>query len=271
MKANDVISNLIKLYHENKLSHAYLIETNNVDNCYNDLMLLVKNMSCPLKYENNCENCNICHLVDNNIFPNLKIIEPEGLSIKKDAIENLKSTFLSVPIYGKNNIYIIKYPEKLNPTAFNRLLKFLEEPEDNIVGFYLTINKDKVAPTILSRCEIIKMMYDNEIDFQNNGKYDEMLTLANQYVSLIESKNQGIVEFNNFKLFPMIQTREAVVSLFKIIYTIYEKRLSENNNKTLLIQKLKLINKYLDRLNYNVNTNLLINSFGLEMSDLNEL
>ena len=45
----------------------------------------------------------------------------------------------------------------MNDTSFNKMLKFLEEPEDNILGFYITRNKDSVANTIVSRCELIKM------------------------------------------------------------------------------------------------------------------
>lgn len=37
-----VLENFVKYYHENKLSHAYLIETNNLENCFNDLLVVIK-------------------------------------------------------------------------------------------------------------------------------------------------------------------------------------------------------------------------------------
>ena len=49
----------------------------------------------------------------------------------------------------------------MNDTASNKLLKTIEEPSENIIGFLLTSNIDIILPTIKSRCEILSAKYDS--------------------------------------------------------------------------------------------------------------
>ena len=124
MEAKEVVKNLIDLYREKKLAHAYLIETNNITKCYEDIKVIIKNINCFHEYKENCSECNLCHLIDENTLPSFITIEPDGKNIKKESIEFLKNAFSKVPIYTENNIYVIKYAEKMNGTAFNKMLKF---------------------------------------------------------------------------------------------------------------------------------------------------
>ena len=107
MKLNEVFNQLENLYHEQKIAHAYLIETNNTDACYSELLRLIKKIVCPNEYKEKCNKCNICHLIDLNNLPSLITVEPEENTIKKDQIEMVKNAFANKPIYTKENIYII--------------------------------------------------------------------------------------------------------------------------------------------------------------------
>ena len=75
---------LVNLYHENKLSHAYLLVTNNIDYCFRDLKLAIKQIDCNEEYKENCTKCNICNLIDQNYLPSLIVIESDGKNIKKE-------------------------------------------------------------------------------------------------------------------------------------------------------------------------------------------
>ena len=179
------LNDLVNYYHENKLSHAYLIETNNINNCFSDLKVVVQKIFCPNTYKKNCNECNICNLINQNYLPSLKIIEPDGSSIKKEQILALKRAFSSVPIYTKNNIYIIKNAEKMTESSANTMLKFLEEPEDNLLGFFITNNINNVINTVKSRCEIIKLYYDdNDLNFKtlNSEKYINYFNIVSNYI-----------------------------------------------------------------------------------------
>ena len=60
--AVNIFDKLNKEIDNNKLSHAYLIETNNCDACLNDLKAIIKRICCQNEYSNNCDKCNICHV-----------------------------------------------------------------------------------------------------------------------------------------------------------------------------------------------------------------
>ena len=54
----NVLENLVKYYHENKISHAYLIETNNLEKCYLDLLEVIKQIFCQNEYNKEAYECN---------------------------------------------------------------------------------------------------------------------------------------------------------------------------------------------------------------------
>lgn len=270
---HEVINHLYNVYRENKFSHAYLIETNNLDKCLKDIKHLIKLICCKDDYNEKCTKCNMCHLIDSNLLPSLKIIEPDGKYIKKEPIDELKSAFSLMPAFTDNNIYIIVSPEKMNDTAYNKMLKFVEEPEKNIIGFYITNNKNSVPATIISRLEGVKIYYEEDNQINNlltNEKYNELLTLANELINNFENKKENELWFFEKNITKSISTREEVVSFLKIIYTMYENEFKTASviKKNILIKQLNVINKYIKQLSYNVNLSLLINSFCIEMGEL---
>lgn len=273
MEADVVVNNLIKLYHEKKLAHAYLIETNNVTKCYEDVKKIIKGISCKTKWQEDCTKCNLCHLIDENNLPSLITIEPDGKNIKKDAIENLKQIFSTIPIYTDNNIYIIKYPEKMNDTAYNKMLKFLEEPEENIIGFFISENRDNVANTIVSRCELVKITYTDNLKSDVLGidkeQYESYYALAKTYSDKIQKKDIDLVWYNNSILLKQIPTRADIIIFLKILFNIFIDKINEfDGNRKINYEYTKVIAKYLEQLNYNVNISLLMDSFVIEMGDV---
>ena len=151
------IGNIIK---DNKLSHAYLIEVSNYDLDYKCVLDFVKTILCghnSFFNENESKNCNVCKQVDENCYVDLKIIEPDGNFIKKQQLLDLKNEFQNKSLLGNKKIYIIKEAEKLNAASANTMLKFLEEPEDDIIAILLTSNRYKIIDTIISRCQILTL------------------------------------------------------------------------------------------------------------------
>lgn len=268
----EVFNNLLTLFRENKLAHAYLFETKDVEECYKELIIFIKKLLCSTEYAEKCDKCEICHLIDEGNIPSIITVEPDGKSIKTDAINNLKKAFSVMPVYIPYNIYIIKYPEKMNDTAFNKMLKFLEEPEDNILGFYITYNKDSVASTIVSRCELIKLT-DTTSSNQGNlsdEEYELCNSLAKEYYQKLESSAQDITWYNSTVILKELTSQEQIVCLLKLIYNTYGTKFHENKD-FIIIKKLKIIEKYLSELNYNMNTSLLLDSFALEMGEVDGL
>ena len=107
MTESQVYQELIKHFHENKLAHAFLVETNDVDKSYLAILQFLKVINCPSDYKENCQECNLCHLIDNGNLPSLIVVEPDGNTIKKEQVMEIKKMFQTKPIFSKYNMYII--------------------------------------------------------------------------------------------------------------------------------------------------------------------
>lgn len=263
MHIDNIIEKLKGIYHEQKLAHAYLFETNDVEQLSKDLMDLVKYIMCPKNnYQNECNACNICHLIENNSLPSFIIIEPIEKTINKESITYLKDKFSKKSQYTSSNVYMIKYPEKMNATSFNKLLKFLEEPEENIYGFLITENASKVANTIVSRCEVIKILYKNEV----NEIDENIKQIANKYIEIITNAPKEIFWYNITQLSPTLDSTTVPIFL-KIIFLHYKEQIFKEKNALI---KLNILKKYLNEANYNINIDLMLNSLSIELGDQNE-
>ncbi len=279
---NNNLSEIYNQYREKKLAHAYLIETNNSTRLLDDLKKLIKAINCPNEYKEHCQSCNLCNLITKDNLPSIITIEPEGASIKKNQIETLKLSFETKPIYSKYNVYIIKNAEKLNSSSANAMLKFVEEPTAGILGFFITNNKDVIIPTIKSRCQIIVVNYENDNLLEklniSENELNNYKTLIQEYLKQIESNNF----INNKELIlSKYKERTEIETMFKIIFEIYYniflKSLSKpynnelidnfenDNQKEEIFSKLNIVSKILQELSYNVNIELLLDKFVLEM------
>ena len=282
MFLNNNLSEIYEKYREKKLAHAYLIETNNIPKLIEDLKELIKAINCPEEYQETCQKCNLCNLITKNNLPSLVVIEPDGTSIKKSQIEELKIAFETKPIYSKYNTYIIKNAEKLNSSSANAMLKFIEEPTDGIIGFFLTTNKDIIIPTIKSRCQSLVVMYESNNLLEKYNLTEE--ELENYLITIKDYLNQiEMGAFINHKdlILSKYPDRKQIETLFKLIFDTYYNAFLKNLNKPYqeklilsynidekneeIIPKLNIINKFLQDLSYNVNIELLLDKFLIEM------
>ncbi|MCX7907988.1 MAG: DNA polymerase III subunit gamma/tau [Ignavibacteria bacterium] len=98
---------------------------------------------------NKCESC--ISILDGR---SLDVIEIDGASNNSvDDVRNLRENAKYPPILGKYKIYIIDEVHMLSTSAFNALLKILEEPPKHLIFIFATTEPHKVIPTILSRCQ----------------------------------------------------------------------------------------------------------------------
>lgn len=266
MDINTVFLELINIYHENKLAHAYLIETNNVDKCLLELKEVIKEIFKDVP--------NINTLIDNNSLPSLIIINPSDKTIKKDDIEFLQKSFSLSSMYTDKSIYIIVNPEKMNSSAYNKMLKFLEEPEENILGFFITNSKENIASTIISRCEVIKVNYQNiliEEKFKlSKDEYEKYYNAAQDYVNNIELDNLNIVLYNNSVVLKNFKDRNEIITLLKIVNQIYYSAFHSDKPFPNNFEKLQIISKYLYEGQYNLNINLMLDALAIELGVLND-
>ena len=297
-----VYKTLINAVKKNKFSHAYLFETHGYSKALDLVLSFVKYILCPNNYSNTdcCNDCPICKNIDENNYIELKIIRPDGLWIKKEQLTDLQQEFSKKAITGNKKIYIITEADKLNPASANSILKFLEEPEENIVAILIVENKYQLLDTIVSRCQIISLL-NNPLE-NLNTTYEKISNVINNE-NIDEEKLDKIVGFVNYyekhrldtilntqKLWHQyFQDKEIISDAFEIIslyymdavnlacgyhlniFDKYETNLKEiinKNNIDRLIEKINVILKLKDLIKYNVNASLLMDKLILELEEV---
>ena len=144
------LSNAIE---SDRISHAYLFTGPRGTGKTSTARIFAKSLNCEkgptVSPCNECENCkNIT-----NAIP-IDVIEIDAASNRSvsDAEEIIQNVAMS-PVHSRYKIYIIDEVHMLTTTAFNALLKTLEEPPANVIFILATTEVHKVLDTIKSRCQ----------------------------------------------------------------------------------------------------------------------
>ncbi|MEG1596935.1 MAG: hypothetical protein RR359_01510 [Bacilli bacterium] len=199
----------------NKISHAYLIETNGYIN-YKDLVIdFAKFLLCLEKNEE--EIANIVHLIDNNVYSDLKIVKAEGLSIKKEQIMDLLDDYSKKSNYGGKRIYIIDEAYKLNKSSSNSLLKFLEDPYENTIGIMIVENRYQVIDTIRSRCQLLSLKSNDLLDDKEEKQRENIVNFLLQLIDNAEITLLNIDEL----YFAYFTTKNDIVNSFNLLQLLY--------------------------------------------------
>ena len=170
---NTIIDKLNSIITNNKLTHAYLFEVNNYDDDFKVILNFVKMILSNMTYDEVINSdINYFKQIDDNKYIDLFIVEPDGNNIKKNQMIDLMTEFNDKSFLNNKRIYIIKECDKLNASSANTILKFLEEPNDNIIGILLTDNRYRVIDTVLSRCQIYS--FDNNDTLIGTEEYDDL-------------------------------------------------------------------------------------------------
>ena len=269
-----VLKDILKRYREGKLAHAFLLETNDTNKCYKDVLQLLKELNCPQEYSDDCDKeCNICRLINTDSLPSLITIVPEGQNIKKDQILSMMDKFSTKPVFTKYNMYVIRDADRFNSSSANTLLKFLEEPEENILGFFITNNKENVISTIRSRCQVFSCNYDTNI---MESLDEEILTDVKLYLNAIY-KNKEDILYNKTHMSGYYKERiqwekffNTMLYYLKDCYTsnrIDKIEMVKEVSKENLIKIVVEIETILKYIKSNGNIDLILDKFVIEMRE----
>ena len=145
----ETLSNQIK---NNQISHAYLFCGTRGTGKTSVAKIFAKAVNCE-KHENGspCNSCEICTNLSNASNFNIQEIDAasnNGVEYVRELRENVKYT----PVGCKYKVYIIDEVHMLSESAFNALLKTLEEPPPYAIFILATTEPHKIPETILSRC-----------------------------------------------------------------------------------------------------------------------
>ena len=130
---------LINAINNDKLSHAYLFETNNNPNSLDIIYSFVKEIMCPRN--TTCDKCSICSRIDNGNFLELKVINPDGLQIKKEQMSELQEEFSKVSLEINKKIFnrILEIEDKLAESTLSSEDKKFKQKFNNIIKIIICI------------------------------------------------------------------------------------------------------------------------------------
>ena len=144
---------LLNALENDRLPHALIFTGQRGTGKTSSARILAKSLRCP-NSENfiPCGTCSEC--VEISTGSSIDVVEIDGASNNGvDAIRELRDSIGYMPSSGNKKIYIIDEVHMLTTSAFNALLKTLEEPPDHIVFIMATTEIHKIPNTILSRCQ----------------------------------------------------------------------------------------------------------------------
>ncbi len=144
------LKNAVKTNH---VAHAFLFSGSRGVGKTSAARILAKCLNCDEgPTPEPCNDCSSCQEIDEG--RSLDVYEIDGASnTSVDDIRELRENIKYLPRPGKHRVYIIDEVHMLSKSAFNALLKTLEEPPDHVVFIFATTEPHKVPETIQSRCQ----------------------------------------------------------------------------------------------------------------------
>lgn len=172
----------------NRLHHAFLFSGPRGVGKTTTARILARVVNCKNSIDAEpCNQCDSCRAILEG--HSLDVIEIDGASNNSvDDIRTLRENAKYPPSLGKYKLYIIDEIHMLSTSAFNALLKILEEPPKHLIFIFATTEPHKVLPTIMSRCQ--------RFEFRRM----EIETIKNQIQKIAEAEGIQIDELSLFTI-----------------------------------------------------------------------
>ena len=138
---------------QDRIAHAYLFTGSRGTGKTTCAKILAKAVNCLHPVDGDpCNDCDVCRGIDSGSI--LDVVEIDAASNNGvDNIRDLREEVNFTPSVAKYRVYIIDEVHMLSSSAFNALLKTLEEPPAHVIFILATTEVQELPATILSRCQ----------------------------------------------------------------------------------------------------------------------
>ena len=237
---NHITKTLSNQVLKGEVSHAYLFSGSRGTGKTSVARIFARALNCgKTETGSPCYDCEICNALSDPT--NMDILEIDAASNNRvDEVREIREKVKFLPTNGKFKVYIIDEVHMLTDSAFNALLKTLEEPPAHVVFILGTTEPHKLPQTILSRClkfdfklispevlkkHLISVFNAEKINYEDlavdlivsaaQGSVRDMLSIADAVVSL----GGGVASYKN-ALSILGATNQT--KLFEIAEAIFE-------------------------------------------------
>jgi DNA polymerase-3 subunit delta' len=143
------------------LRHAYLITGPSGVGRRRLALRLAQALECPQPIAKGipCGTCRTCRQIDAMQYPDLTVLqaEKEGGVLKVEQVRQVCQQLVLTPFQGKYRVALFLRFHEANPSAYNALLKTLEEAPTQAVLLLTADTAEGLPPTVVSRCEVLRL------------------------------------------------------------------------------------------------------------------
>lgn len=214
-----------------KISHAYIFSGSRGTGKTTAAKVFAKAVNClNRKGAEPCNECEACKSIMSGATTD--VVEMDAAS--NNSVDNIRAIRQEV-MYAttglKYKVYIIDEVHMLSTSAFNALLKTLEEPPKNVIFILATTEEHKILPTILSRCMRFEFRKINENDIVNRLEY----VLKDNNIEIEKEATEYIAKLSNGGLRDALSILERLIDEknSKITYSKVESLVGSADKKIL--------------------------------------
>ena len=177
-----------------RLHHAYLFTGTRGVGKTTLARILAKSLNCEKSISSTpCQNCLTCKDIDKGRY--IDLIEVDAASnTQVDNMRELLENAQYAPTSGRFKVYIIDEVHMLSKSAFNAMLKTLEEPPSHVKFILATTEPKKVPITVISRClqfNLKQMTAENIFSYLKNVLKEEKITAEDESLEIIAKASHG--------------------------------------------------------------------------------
>lgn len=273
-----VYQQLQRSFGHGRLAHAYLFEGEKGTGKHEMGIWLAQHLFCTeMKNGLPCGTCNNCQRIQNQEHPDVLTIEPEGQTIKVDQIRRLQTEFSRSGYESRKKVFLVKEAEKMNSSAANSLLKFLEEPPGEFLAILETDSVGRILPTIQSRCQILHFQelskevliyklqeagipvekakllafltnsFTKAVEISQNEWFNDAKDSIQQWFAYMQSNDTQAFIYVQKKLIKLFKEKSQQFTALSILLFYYQEALKQALEKDKIMQ-VKKINQTIERI-----------------------